>query len=160
HEDFYLHVKEHTQLGVAYCPTFVAYHHAPEDASYMSKRGDLAGWAEFARKWEVDQCIEPRTAFRAIYARGHVHVPIEETCDPQLLGNHARFEFATKQRPFCAATQYGVPRDPNVELRIISPLPGDVVQDQVFSLLVALDNKGGLIGCLGDDAPCLMTGPI
>src|SRR5262249_24658759 len=95
----------------------------------------------------------------AIYARGHVHVPIEETCDPQLLANHARFEFATKQRPFCAATQYGVPRDPNVELRIISPLPGDVVQDQVFSLLVALDNKGGLIGCLGDDAPCLMTGP-
>ncbi|KAK44834.1 hypothetical protein BG58_22780 [Caballeronia jiangsuensis] len=55
HEDFYLNIKTNTDIKVAYCSDFVAFHHHPRDFNYFDKRERQEGWARFGEKWGFTQ---------------------------------------------------------------------------------------------------------
>ncbi|MBS0455335.1 MAG: glycosyltransferase [Proteobacteria bacterium] len=55
HEDFYLNIKQNTDIKVAYCSDFVAFHHHPPDFRYFDKRERQEGWTRFGEKWGFKQ---------------------------------------------------------------------------------------------------------
>jgi len=55
HEDFYLSLKVNHKARVVYAPQFFCLHHSPFDPDYGSRRSANEGWAEFGKKWGVDQ---------------------------------------------------------------------------------------------------------
>lgn len=68
HEDFYLNLKLHSNVRVAYLPRLIAYHHHPESfLGYRSRLRDrVAGWARFFEKWQIDQHLEIGMGVRTI----------------------------------------------------------------------------------------------
>jgi len=61
HEDFYLNLKENTDVKAAYCPSLVVYHHSAADLAYARKRNAAEGWQLFADKWGILEDLEPLT---------------------------------------------------------------------------------------------------
>jgi len=55
HEDFYLSLMAKRELGVAYTPEMVIYHHNITDENYGALRNRQEGWMLFSEKWGVDQ---------------------------------------------------------------------------------------------------------
>ena len=55
HEDFYLSLMARKELGVAYIPEMVIYHHNVSGENYGALRNRQEGWMLFAEKWGVDQ---------------------------------------------------------------------------------------------------------
>lgn len=55
HEDFYFNIKCNTDIKVAYCSDFVAFHHHPQDFDYFDKRERQEGWTRFGEKWGFKQ---------------------------------------------------------------------------------------------------------
>ncbi|HVY15495.1 MAG TPA: polysaccharide deacetylase family protein [Rhodopila sp.] len=164
HSDFYLNIKENTDIGVAYCPSLIVYHHSPDDFSYMVKRDDQDGFRKLGEKWGIDEVLDiHEDQRRMILASGWIPRPRAETADP-----------AWPRRDWVAPIDAGTPGplDPTtwpaspcwvdasaVTLRVF--FPGGAVRLTVqdgasFSVLVAVDNQSGRrIGCLGPRAPKL-----
>ena len=55
HEDFYLNIKKNTNIRVAYCSDFFAFHHHPQDFGYKKQREKQEGWVKFGEKWGFQQ---------------------------------------------------------------------------------------------------------
>lgn len=162
HEDFYLNVKETTRLGVVYCPSFYAYHHSPRDQGYMTKRNDISGWQRFALKWDVDECLQPLKAFRAIYARqGHAHIPQEQTASPLLNPSNAVFAFEEAAHPARASAGWPVtfqtgplPHTDRLEIAVSGAEDIFVQPGDAFSLLCSIRNPTPtVLAALGPQAP-------
>jgi GT2 family glycosyltransferase len=109
HDDFYLNIKENTDIKVAYCPDFRVYHHSPEDYSYSVKREDQEGVRKFGEKWGIDEVVDADAEpTRMILARGFIHTPQDETADPGL--DEARFRRPGGQSGFRPVTSRDLAR--------------------------------------------------
>lgn len=161
HEDFYLNIKENTDIGVAYCPGFVVYHHSPEDSSYHLKRNDQDGFKKFSDKWGIDEILQfEDTQERIILANGWIPTPRSATADPTWLKPNAEVEVGSRANGPLDAKTWPASRcvdDPSTlssALRVFLPSGMTEVsgkQGATFSVIVAIENlSGNRIGCLGE----------
>jgi GT2 family glycosyltransferase len=160
HEDFYLNVKENTDVKVAYCPSMIVYHHSPEDFAYGPLRNAVDGFKLLGEKWGLSEYLEPHMALRRNYSRGQTERPPHRTRDPLLLPVEALFPFDREQLgsarpkswPVTEAAQAGL-RPDEVQISILAG-PADITPGQHFSLIFQINNRSAESwGCLGAHAP-------
>jgi peptidoglycan/xylan/chitin deacetylase (PgdA/CDA1 family)/2-polyprenyl-3-methyl-5-hydroxy-6-metoxy-1,4-benzoquinol methylase/glycosyltransferase involved in cell wall biosynthesis len=161
HNDFYLNIKENTDIGVAYCPSFIVYHHSPEDFSYAPKREQQDGFRKLSEKWGIDEVLDiEHNESRVILANGWTSTPQSATADPTWaksgaivpIGGGAAGPLDAETWP--ASKCVDEPSALSTALRVFFP-DGAVdiaVKDGAkFSLHVAIENRSGKrIGCLGE----------
>ena len=130
HEDFYLNVKENTDVKVAYLPSLVVYHHSPDSKSEYRLRNANEGWRLFEDKWGVSELIETRAALHVIFRDGRLDKPKERTRDPLIQPDHSYFEFDRERlgadRPTCwpATEAKPTPPDPtHLSITLSKPIP-------------------------------------
>ena len=58
HEDFYLNIKQNSDIGIAYHPGMRADHHHIASSRYHEKRLRNVGWRQFLEKWNIDQHLD------------------------------------------------------------------------------------------------------
>ena len=163
HEDFYLNIRENTDLGVAYCPEFMVYHHSPEDFTYAKKRDQQDGWKSFSQKWGVNEVLEVDDHYRAVLPLGHFWLHKSQTADPAWpqTATYIRAPGQTfgplDSRTWPASRCAEETLNPAPDLQVTAA-NGDAIEVTVsggerFSIIVAVDNRsGGRIGCFGQHA--------
>ena len=160
HEDFYLNVKENTDVKVAYCPSMIVYHHSPEDIGYAPKRNAMEGLRLFGEKWELSEYVEPREALDTIFRWGHIDLLPHGARDSLLLPNHGVFRFdreklgsdRPKSWPVTEAERAGLHPD-DVQISLLTG-PAEIIPGEKFSLTFQINNGStDSWGCLGAYAP-------
>jgi peptidoglycan/xylan/chitin deacetylase (PgdA/CDA1 family)/glycosyltransferase involved in cell wall biosynthesis len=165
HNDFYINIKENTDIGVAYCPHFFVYHHSPQDFHYGVKRDNEEGFALLGEKWGIDEVLDVENfQFRAVLARGFNWTPQAETADPALVAPFSvvkvsgRTRAALESDTWPATQCREAPKAALNDLRVVrmddETAPLEVKTGARFSLHVAVENKSDQrVGCLGPYAP-------